>query len=717
MTSQSDQILGPSRGRPTASRVKWLAGLIVVATLLAYAGTMRVPLLLDDFYTVTENPSIRRLAALDQIVAPSAQTPTAGRPLANLSFAVSYALSGVTPWGYHLINGVIHALAGLALFGLVRRTLATPHLAGRFGAHADHLAGVIALLWVLHPVLTQSVTYISQRTESLMGLFYLLTLYCFVRASTGRPAVWGAFTVLACLLGTMCKEVIVTAPVVVLLYDRVFLAATFASALRRRWGVYVGLVATWLLLAWLMWDVRQRGVGFDAGVSAWHYGLTQARAVLIYGRLGVWPESLVFDYSPVLVRSVTEVWTHLLALSAVAATTIWAVWRHPRWAFLPICFLVLLAPTSSVVPVVGAPIAENRVYLPLVTIVAAGVLGAYVGLGARRTRNLAITLVVAVTALTVRRNFDYASGLRLWWDAVAKVPQNHRAHEHLACLFALQPGRQAEARRHFEESLRLYPAGSTAHNNFALFLAGDPAQVAEALSHYATALRLQPGDPKTHYNLALLLASLPGRQMDARFHYETALQHNPQLVEAHINLANLLSTMPDGRAAAGTHYEAALRLNPDSAQAHNNYGVLLAAEPGRRAEAILHYEAALRSDPNYLEAHNNLANLLGDIPERRAEAVAHYETCLRLNPGHAGAHNNLALLLAQFPDRHEAALVHFRAAAQLAPDYAVVHLNLARHLELLDLREESLTHYHRALQIDSGLVAAREGVTRLKGQP
>ena len=148
-------------------------------------------------------------------LSPQRDTPVAGRPLVNLTFAINYAAGGLDPRGYRLTNLAIHLLAALTLFGLVRRTLRLPSLAPRFGEQATNLAWVAALIWMLHPLQTETIDYVTQRTESMMGLFYLLTLYCSVRALEGRPGRWHVAAIVACAAGMACKESMVTAPVMV----------------------------------------------------------------------------------------------------------------------------------------------------------------------------------------------------------------------------------------------------------------------------------------------------------------------------------------------------------------------------------------------------------------------------------------------------------------------------------------------------------------------
>jgi len=307
---------------------------------------------------------------------------------------------------YHAVNLAIHLLAALTLFGLLRRTLArmggagsagqgrpTPppdtHLpapgpsAGALAAAGDAarqsdaaaLAFAIALLWALHPLQTEAVTYVVQRAESLAGLFFLLTLYGFVRAvESGKPPRarhWFLASIVTCLLGMASKEVMVSAPLIVLLYDRTFVAGSFAEACRRRGRYYAGLAATWLLLAWLVLGTAGRGgtAGLGTPVPWSAYALTQGQAIVRYLQLAAWPHPLVFDYGTSVVRSWVEAWWQTTAVLALLGLAIWALFKKPRTGFLAAAFFVILAPTSSVVPVATQTMAEHRMYLPLVSVI------------------------------------------------------------------------------------------------------------------------------------------------------------------------------------------------------------------------------------------------------------------------------------------------------------------------------------------------------------
>ena len=246
-------------------------------------------------------------------------------------------------WSYHALNLAIHLLAGLALFGVVRRTLSQPVLRPRFGDAGLPLACAIAGLWLLHPLQTESVTYVIQRTESLAGLFYLLTLYGFIRAtesgekmvgpstSSGlsppsgvggqerRPKAgigWFAISFAACLLGMATKEVMASAPLLVLVYDRTFVTGGFRAALRQRRRYYLALAATWILLGCLVVSTHNRGgtTGFDTGLSPAIYLLSQCYAIVVYLKLSFWPHPLVFDYGLGVIQHAADVWPQAVLL-------------------------------------------------------------------------------------------------------------------------------------------------------------------------------------------------------------------------------------------------------------------------------------------------------------------------------------------------------------------------------------------------------------------
>lgn len=650
------------------------AGAIILSALVAYIPSFSGVFIYDDEPAILRNETIRNLWSFSQTLCPPADTTVSGRPVANLSFALNYALGGTQTWGYHAINLLIHILGGLVLFGIVRRTLALPTTAAtdphpqlRPAGQPTAFAFGVALLWTIHPLQTESVTYIVQRVESLMALFYLLTFYCFLRATqSARPRRWLSLSATACLLGMGTKEVTATAPVLLFLFDRTFVAGSFRHAWAQRRRFYLALAATWLPLAALVastgWN-RGGTVGFDVGTSPWAYWLTQFEAIPHYLGLSVWPHPLVFDYATHWTRSAGEIIPYALIVCALVVATVWALRRYPSAGFLGAWFLVILAPTS-LVPSSVQMIVEHRMYLPLVAVIIA-VMWAIWRMPVRTRLPLLLVLAAACACLTVQRNRDYQSEQGLWSDTLAKCPTNDRAHNNLGNTLA----RTGEIRA--------------------------------AMAHFETAIRLRPDAADTRYNLGNALRSL-GRDEDAIVQYEQALQLNPAMPDAEVALGAALAD--SGRpAAAIAHYECALRMAPDYATAHNRLGIAL-ARTDRPQESIAHFERALRTPTPQPDVHNNLGNALR-ATGRIQEAIAQYEQAIHLDPGLADAHSNLGrtyVMAGLLPE----SLQHFERALALSPNSPAIHDDLGMALAMSGRISEALAHFQEALRLAPDMAPA-----------
>ncbi len=616
-------------------------GLLALASAAAYYNAFSTPFVFDDQFAVVENPTIRHLEKLGDVLRPPPYAAgAAGRPLVNLTLALNYALGGLQPWGYHALNVALHALTALTLFGLVRRTLKKTTLA----VDSFSLALTIALLWTAHPLLTESVTCVIQRNEILAGLFYLLTLYCFVRgAEPPARKIWPCLSVLACLLGVTAKEIIVSAPLIVLLYDRTFVTGTFAAAWRMRRGFYLSLASTWLVLAGLMLSSQNRGgtAGFDLGVSAWDYLLTQCRAILIYLKLALWPHPLVIDYGTDLTTRLIDIAPQALLLIALAGATAVAVRRRSAFGFTGVCFFAILAPSSSFVPLVTQPVAEHRMYLPLAAVCELAIVAIYFVAG-RRSLFVWPLLALSFAALTVARNRDYRSEITLTESALAAYPRNDRAYLNLG-TFASRENRPADAIRYYEKALGQNPTAADTQFDLALVLE-QTGRASEALDHYREAVRLRPGVPSAQYHLGLALAKA-GRLAEAVVPLAEALRLQPDSAAARQSLAAAHASLGNSDAQAGhlpaaiSHYEITVRLDPHDARTQNNLANAL-SQLGRPADAIAHYEAAITVAPDYTEAHFNLASELL-AKGRLREARAHLLEVLRLKPDDTEAHRAL----------------------------------------------------------------------------
>lgn len=655
---------------------RWRLPALFLLVAAVYANSLTTPFLFDDANAVTHNASIRQLATA---FSPPVDGGTAtGRPLLNATFAVNYAIGGESVVGFHLGNLLIHLAAAGLLFGLVYRTLQSPVRRPPGAADATsaprraaNLAWLAAALWSVHPLLTESVTSIAQRTESLCGLAYLLVLYAFVRAVVSGHRGWLAVSVAAAALGMGVKEVMVTAPVIVWLYDRTFWAGSFGEAWRRRRGYYLALAATWVvLLALLVRGGGARGIsaGFGLGVSPWSYLLTQADALTIYLRLAVWPYPLVFDYGTAVVAGLAEVWLQGLVVLALLGLTVWALRRRPVAGFVGAWGFVILAPSSSVVPLVAQTIAEHRMYLPLAGLATAAVIGSATWLG-RRTAWLWLPVIVLFAGMTVARNADYRSALTLWRDTVRHRPQNPRAHVNLG-MELKGAGEDAAARDEFARAVELDPNYNLARYNLGV-MDLKLARFAEAADALGRVVAAAPEQWDARVNLGNALFAL-NRPAEAAAQYETVLQHQPA-ADVWYNLGRAyVAARRDADAARA--FTAALALEPQLASAHYELG-LIRQRADQPARAIEQFGAAVQLDPQLVDAHRRLGLLLAQGGYLR-EAEAALRAALRLDPKSAETAANLGNVLL-LSGRPAAAAQAYEAALRLAPDNAGIRANLA----------------------------------------
>ena len=534
------------------------------------------------------------------------------RPVVNLSFALDYAVGGLNTLPYHVTNLAIHLLAGLALFGVVRRTLLLPRLRDRFGRASAALALAVALLWAVHPLQTESVTYITQRYESMMGLFYLVAIYGVIRCGDStHPYCWGAVTVAATLLALGSKEVAVSLPIMILLFDRVLLSGSFAEIWRRRWGMYLALLAVWAAFAVLQLRAGPRPwAGYALPLSWFEYACSQPGVILHYLRLVFWPHPLVLDYGWPPARTVGDILPGAMVVAGLLAATGYAFWRWPAWGLLGAWFFLILAPTSSVMPLADLAF-EHRMYLPLAAVAAAVVLGVYaaceaLALSARRRATVLGCLLgsvgLALAILTWQRNNDYRDVLLLWQDVVAQRPNNPRAHNNLGIALA-DRGQVDEAIAHYRKALEIKPDYAEAHNNLGIALAGR-GQVDEAIAHYRKALEIKPDYAEAHYNLGMTPWPAAGRStrpspITARPWKSSPTTPRPTTTSASPWPAADRSTRPSP--ITGRPWKS----SPTTPRPTTTSACALAGR-GQVDEAIAHYRKALEIKPDYAEAHDNL---------------------------------------------------------------------------------------------------------------
>jgi len=605
-----------ARAEPRSGIVRAAIALAIIAAAvwLVFGRSQDAPFIYDDSTSIVYNRSIQRLFPLggDEDspgpLRPPRDSSVAGRPTTNLTFALNYRFGQLNPRGYHLVNVALHMLAACLLWGIVRHTVSR-YVGGEYGVAADALAFCAAMLWALHPLQTEAVQYLAQRTELLMGVCYLATMFASMQywhANTSRRQdLWLGLAVATCALGMGSKEVMVSAPLVVLLFDRTFVSGSFRSAIGKSWPLYLGLAATWSILVYLNWHAtRSQTAGFQLDVPAHVWWFTQCKVLWLYLKLVVGPWPLVIHYEIPLIESWRAAAPWIVCTGMLLTFSLVQLYRRTASGFLWSTVLLVLAPTL-IVPIVTEVAAERRMYLPLAALVSFFVAGAYRlvrhahsrpadGVKSARTTQSAAKLVACVCAgvailyvvLDVRRLDVYQDEVTLWQDTARHVPESALVHMNLG-LALINAGRAEEAIEQYKYLLKLEPENAVAHHNNLAYAYLRAGRASEAIDELREALRLDENS-----------------------------------VEAHNNLATAL-TSANQPAEAIEHFRAVVRLKPDYAEGHLGLGSALSAV-GDYSAAVEQFEEFRRARPASIEAHSHLAKTyaeLGDATAARAAAV------------------------------------------------------------------------------------------------
>ncbi|MEW5735635.1 MAG: tetratricopeptide repeat protein [Thermodesulfobacteriota bacterium] len=670
---------------------------LAVCAAAAYAGSLGAPFVLDDNWNILDNPSIRSLWPPWQALTGSPDTGVAGRPLVNLSLAVNHALSGDNPAGYRALNIAIHAACGIVLFLLLRMLFSGSGGIGPPGLAVDAASFFAALCFLLHPIQTQAVTYVTQRLESLMALFYLSAFALAVAGMRSGNKGRKAAAVVCFLLGTASKEAVVTAPLAIFFYDALFLSGSPRKALRRSPGMYAGFAAGIAALLLLVAGGKTAHYAISQGpnFTPLRYALLQPQVILHYVTLFFWPSPLAFDYgwpqdalfgwpgwSPAAITA------GVIGLGLALAWTVHGLLHTKLSAYAVFFYLLVLAPTSSVVPLFCVA-ALQRPYLANAAL--CGLLfggGALLSLRAQernsdrpRTRKavaagfvcLAAVLCLILGGLTRERNRSFRTALTLWRETTEIAPWNSRAQ-----------AAYAEAL----EKAGLLP---------------------QAMVRYELASELNPKDFVAANNLGLLYAR-QGKILRARALYERALSENPAYAPALTNMATVF--LMQGRPAEALSYaEKGVLAKPHDPNARNTLGTVL-AELGRTREAIGEFSQAISLNPGFAEAYANLGFAwlaLGDFDKAKENAAK----ALAINPDIALARKTAGISWLALGNL-EKARNDLLAAARLTPRDAVVYYNLG----IADLKENrtprAAAFFRKALSVNPAYGKARQALQALE---
>lgn len=593
--------------------------IIVVIISAAYLNSFSGVWVFDDEKYLLDNNAVRQVWPPEYIYGNT-------RPILFFTFAINYALGHYDIFFFHVTNLVVHIITALAVFLMVRLTLKSKRLKESFGNAADHLALISSLIWGVQPVNTMAVTYIWQRGESLMAMFYLFTILFFIKSVNTRKKVYTVLSVVACFMGVLSKEVMVSAPIVVLLYDWFFVADDFKEIWQKRKWYYFSLVISWGVLAVLSAGCVQdfhsnKALGFNSlKFTPFTYLINMPDVYLQYFRLSIFPYFLCFDYGFKTTENISNVIPQIFCAFLGVTAIIYGIYKKKLWSFPFACFFLVLAPTSSIMPMPD-PLIEYRIYLPLVFLMTFYVLAGYkctkfacnklchdAGkrgfIFNRIFFGCAAVLIIIFSLFTVNRNFVYSNGIALWSDVVYKFPENKRAQYNLGHLL-VESGRAKEALKPLHKALELDPDDYQIYLNIGNAF-GLLDKHERAVRSYRKAVELNPEYTEAYNNLGNSLVAL-GRFNEAFEQYKKALSRSKTPERVYVNIGCAFAKLKEYTKAI-ENFDYAIRISPEYAEAYYNLG-LAYRDTGDRKNALLSLSKALELNPEFDNARKAISSI------------------------------------------------------------------------------------------------------------
>jgi tetratricopeptide (TPR) repeat protein len=672
-------------------------------TCLVYIPALRNGFIWDDDDHLTENRAVAASDGLKKIWTSLAVSRY--YPLTLTTFWVQRRLWGLNPLPYHAVNIVLHGVNAALLFLILRRLNVRGALA-------------VAALWAVHPVNTESVAWVTELKNIQSGLFFFLSLLCFLQFDGGTGPVapgkalvqngggftrgWYALSLLCFAAALLSKPSTVVLPLVLLL-----LAWWRRGRVQQRDAVRAASFFVLAVAMSVLTVFEQRGQISRAG-QEWPPSLTErvilaGKALWFYASKVVWPADLIFVYPRWKLDA-----DSLLSLMplAGAASVGFMIWRYrtrpwaPAAAFGLGYFLIALLPVLGLFDIYYfrySFVADHFQYLAGPGVLALATAGCFELLQNHAARRSLFTgALIVLAAISWRHTSVFRDNETLWRDTMRRNPQAAIAYNNLGAV--LNSKKQYEAALgYLREALRLRPGTWEPHDNMAIALTG-LGRYDEALFHLQQALQIRPDFANSHYRLAVLYQKM-NHLDDAARQYQLAVRFHP---EAYFGLG-VVSERLGEREAAMKAYQDALRINPNSAFAHNNLANLL-AEDGELDEAIEQYRLALAADPRLEDAQRNLGIVLRQTGALSG-AIEHLRRAVELEPGNASAQLELGRTLLA-AHRYAEAVETFRHGLEVRPQHIALGNALA--WVLATCPEEQLRDARQAVRISERLVESTD---------
>jgi protein O-mannosyl-transferase len=711
----------------------WFALILIgLSVFVIYGNIYNCPFVFDDIRVIVENRTIRDLSnffSIEKLLKP--------RAIVDFTFALNYRYGKLDVFGYHLVNVLIHILNGIVVYFLAitildllsrQSSLAGTPVSGTRDYPILTIALFSSLLFVVHPIQTQAVTYTVQRYASMAAFFYMASVLLYLKAriiqqkskirEDGAKCIkWATihkiklssiYTLSAIygILAFISKQNTASLPGVILLVEYLLIDRTW-QGWKKKAPFFILVFGLWMLFT--LYITGFFDSGFEGrrlledvsgmtketeNVSRWQYLCTQFNVLVIYIRLLFLPVNQNLDYMYPFKNGFFDSYTPFafLFLVCLVSIGIWQIKKRPVISLAILWFFITLSVESSIIPIKDA-IFEHRLYLPMFGF---GLIVAYLFFDLLSRQQfcviiISVLIIISLGLATIHRNSIWQNKIKLWSDVVSKSPKNPRAYNNIGVALNKQE-RTSEAIEYYLEALSIMPDYVDAQFNIGLAM-DKQGNIDEAIKHYSEVLRKKPDYEKAHNNLGAALDKQE-RTEEAIKHYLQSLKIKPDYIESYINLGAALDKQ-GRRAAAIKQYIKVLQIDPDNEEAHYNMGLSLSKQ-GRTSAALEHYLEVLKLRPDHIKAQNNTGVLLNK-KGRTKEAIAYYLKALRINPNYEQAHNNIGSAYEKL-GRNEKAMHHYLEAIRIKPDFTDAHYNMGAILGKQGRNEEAFDQYLYALQ-------------------
>jgi len=616
----------------------WLYLLIIlIAGMIAYTNSLNCSFQFDDFVDIVENPTIRDLRDIN---AWAGYAPS--RMIAMFTFAVNYQLGGVDVFGYHVINTAIHLLNAVLVYLLILITLQLSHIQ----RNKREIALFAALIFVVHPIQTQAVTYIVQRMASLATFFFLTSLTCYLLARIhakprSRRIVFYTVSIATAMCAMLTKQIAFTLPFIIIAYELILLRRQFSLKRNHRTILIFAFVATGIIIPVLyefdfslLFRTIPAQQGHTESITAGIYLLTQFRVIMTYLRLLVLPINQNLDYDYSLSHSLLEL-PVIISLLCILLIVILAVYSFRKQRLITlgiIWFFVTLSIESSIIPLPNV-IFEHRLYLPSIGFIYV-LIGLYDWLQLRRhPRQTGVSLIVVaivLSFLTHQRNKTWQTEYTMWNDVVQKAPDNVRARTIRGKLH-IKHGKFQQALNDLNYAIQLNPSFINARLNRGVVYAKQ-GQFQNAIEDFDPILEIKPNHLGARTNRANVYMA-QGNFSHATHDFSALIERAPGKFELYVNRGSAYAQVREFDNAI-MDFTAAINLNPNSLKAYANRG-LAYMEQQQWHMAMTDLNRTLMLAPKHVDALVNRGMIylysqqLGKATHDFSAAIAADATCAK----------------------------------------------------------------------------------------